>query len=81
MLAETLAKVSPGIAVAILAHIDLGLAGLHLFGSEYLQKKFGVPAVQGKVLMCLGNTEGVAGSDVVGIAMMAQKVDAGSGSF
>jgi alkylation response protein AidB-like acyl-CoA dehydrogenase len=77
MLAETLAKVSPGGAVAILAHIDLGLAGLYLFGSEYLQKEFGVPAVQGKSLMCLGNTEGIAGSDVAGIAMTVQKVDGG----
>jgi alkylation response protein AidB-like acyl-CoA dehydrogenase len=77
MLAETLAKVSPGVAVAILAHIDLGLAGLYLYGSEYLQKEFGVPAVQGKSLMCLGNTESVAGSDVAGIAMTVQKVDGG----
>lgn len=77
MLTETLAKVSPGVAVAILAHIDLGLAGLYLFGSEYLQKEFGVPAVEGKSLMCLGNTEGVAGSDAAGIAMTVEKVDGG----
>jgi alkylation response protein AidB-like acyl-CoA dehydrogenase len=44
LLTETVAKVSPGVAVAILAHIDLGLAGIYLFGSEYLQKAFGVPA-------------------------------------
>ena len=77
MLAETLAMVSPGVAVAILAHIDLGLAGLYLFGSDYLKQEFGVPAVQGKSLMCLGNTEGIAGSDVAGIAMTVQKVDGG----
>lgn len=77
MLTETLAKVSPGVAVAILAHIDLGLAGLYLFGSEYLQKEFGVPAVEGKSLMCLGNTEGVAGSDAAGIAMTVEKVEGG----
>jgi alkylation response protein AidB-like acyl-CoA dehydrogenase len=77
MLAETVAKVSPGVAVAILAHIDLGLAGLYLFGSEHLQKEFGVPAVQGKSLMCLGNTESNAGSDVAGIAMTVKKVDDG----
>ena len=81
MLAETLAKVSPGVAVAILAHIDLVLAEFHLFRSEYLHKEFGVPAVQGKSLMCLGNTEGIAGSNVAGIAMPVKKVDAGSGSF
>jgi acyl-CoA dehydrogenase len=64
MLTETVAKVSPGVAVAILAHIDLGLAGLYLFGSEYLQKEFGVPAIEGKTLMYLGNTEGIAGKNL-----------------
>jgi alkylation response protein AidB-like acyl-CoA dehydrogenase len=64
MQTETVAKVSPGVAVAILAHIDLGLAGLYLFGSEYLQKEFGVPAIEGKTLMYLGNTEGIAGKNL-----------------
>ena len=77
MLTETVAKLSPGVAVAILAHIDLGLVGLYLFGSEYLQKEFGVPAVEGKSLMCLGNTEGIAGSDAAGITMTVKKVDGG----
>ena len=77
LLAEEVAKVSPGVAVAILAHIDLGLSGLHLFGSKRLRKKLGVPAAQGKKLMCLGNTESIAGSDVAGIAMQAKKVDGG----
>jgi alkylation response protein AidB-like acyl-CoA dehydrogenase len=77
LLAEELAKVSPGVAVAVLAHIDLGLTGLHLFGSERQQQKFGIPAAQGNSLMCLGNTEALAGSDVAGIAMQAEKVDGG----
>ena len=77
LLAETVAKVSPGVAVAILAHIDLGLSGLYHFGSKRLRKKFGLPAVQGKTLMCLGNTENIAGSDVAGIAMQAKKVENG----
>ena len=73
LLAEEVAKVSPGVAVAILAHIDLGLSGLFHFGSKRLRKKFGIPAAQGKSLMCLGNTENIAGSDVPGIAMQAKK--------
>ncbi|MBW2410800.1 MAG: acyl-CoA dehydrogenase [Deltaproteobacteria bacterium] len=72
-----MAKISPGVAVAILAHIDLGLSGLYHFGSKRLRKKFGIPAVQGKTLMCLGNTENIAGSDVAGIAMQAKKVEDG----
>ncbi len=77
LLAETVAKISPGVAVAILAHIDLGLSGLFHFGTKRLRKKFGIPAVQGKTLMCLGNTENIAGSDVAGIAMQAKKIEDG----
>jgi alkylation response protein AidB-like acyl-CoA dehydrogenase len=77
LLAEEMAKTSPGVAVAILAHIDLGLSGLYHFGSNQLREKFGIPAVEGKLLMCLGNTENIAGSDVAGIAMQAKKIDGG----
>jgi len=34
IMAEELAKVSPGVTVAALAHVDLGLMGLFLFGSR-----------------------------------------------
>ena len=77
LMAEEVAKVSPGVAVAILAHIDLGLSGLFHFGSKRLREKFGIPAVRGKSLMCLGNTENIAGSDVAAIAMQAKKIDDG----
>jgi alkylation response protein AidB-like acyl-CoA dehydrogenase len=77
ILAEELAKVSPGVAVAVLAHVDLGLMGLFLFGSAQLQQQYGDSAASGKTLMCLGNTETLAGSDVAGIALTAKKVDGG----
>jgi alkylation response protein AidB-like acyl-CoA dehydrogenase len=77
LLAEAVAKVSPGVAVAILAHIDLGLSGVYLFGSKPIRKKFGIPAIEGKTIMCLGNTENIAGSDVAGIAMHAKRADGG----
>jgi len=77
LLAEAVAKVSPGVAVAILAHIDLGLSGVYLFGSKQIRKKFGIPAIEGKTIMCLGNTENIAGSDVAGIAMHAKRADDG----
>ena len=76
-LAEELAKASPGVAVAVLAQIDLGLMGLLLFGSDNLKKLYGDAAVKGKTLMCLGNTERQAGSDVAGIEMRARKVKGG----
>jgi len=77
LISEELAKISPGVAIAALAHIDLGLTGLALFGSQQLLQTFGSAAVKGKSVMCLGNTENKAGSDVAGIAMSADKVDGG----
>jgi alkylation response protein AidB-like acyl-CoA dehydrogenase len=77
LFAEEMAKISPGVAVAVLAHQDLGLTGLWLFGSPPLQKKYGPPAVLGKTLLCIGNTESEAGSDSANIAMQANKVDGG----
>ena len=41
LLVEQLAMVSPGVAVAVLAHMDLGLMGLWLFGSDDLKKRYG----------------------------------------
>jgi len=77
LIAEELAVHSPGVAIAALAHVDLGLMGLHLFGSRPQLQAHGASAAQGKTLMCLGNTENFAGSDVAGIAMTATKVDGG----
>jgi len=77
LIAEELAKVSPGVAVAVLAQIDLGLMGLFLFGSDKLKKQYGHAAAGGKTLLCLGNTEPQAGSDVAGIEMRARKVKGG----
>jgi len=77
MIAEELAKVSPGVAIVALAHVDLGLMGLFLFGSKHLHQTYGASAVQGKTVMCLGNTENKAGSDVAGVSMSADKVDGG----
>jgi len=77
LIAEELAKVSPGAAIAALAHVDLGLMGLFLFGSKALHQTYGEAAAGGKTVMCLGNTENLAGSDVAGISMTAGKVDGG----
>ena len=77
LILEELAKLSPGIAVAMLAHVNLGLIGLFLFGSEQLKRIYGSSAAIGKTVMCVGNSENMAGSDVAGIAMTARKVDGG----
>jgi short/branched chain acyl-CoA dehydrogenase len=74
---EELAKLSPGVAVAVLAQIDLGLMGLLLFGSDKLKERYGGSAARGETLMSLGNTERQAGSDAAGIETRAQKVEGG----
>ena len=77
LIGETLAAVSPGVAVATLAHVDLGLMGLWLYGSDKLKKKYGPSAVKGETLLCLGNSETHAGSDVAAVSMKAEKVTDG----
>ncbi len=68
---EETARLSAGVAIAMLAHADLGFAGLHLFGSPALLEAHGPGAVRGETLLCLGNTEAHAGSDVAAIKMRA----------
>ena len=77
LVAEALAVVSPGVAIAALAHIDLGLMGLYLFGSPDHHRIYSPDAARGNKIMCLGNTENLAGSDVAGIALKADKIDDG----
>ena len=77
IIAEELAKVSPGVAIVSLAHVDLGLMALYLFGSQKLHEIYGSKASTGKAVMCMGNTEKKAGSDVAGISMTADMADGG----
>jgi len=77
LIEEELAKRSPGVAVALLAHVNLGFISLYLHGSEELKAKYGRSAAEGETFMCLGNTENLAGSDVAGIRMEAKETDDG----
>ena len=77
LLMEELAKVSPGVAVAVLVQISLGAKGIALFGSRGQKEAVMGPALKGDLLLCLGNTEPTAGSDVAGIATRAERVDGG----
>jgi len=77
LIAEELAKISPGAAVAALAHADLGMMGVCLFGSHALQRRYLPGAASGRTVMCLGNTEGQAGSDVAAVAARAVPVSGG----
>lgn len=77
LIEEELAKRSPGVAVAVLAHVNLGFISLYLHGSEDLKTRYGPSAAAAETFMCLGNTENRAGSDVAGIGMEAREVDGG----
>ena len=74
---EEMARISSGVAIAVLAHTDLGFAGLHLFGSRSLRERHEPQAVQGETLLCLGNTEAHAGSDVAALRLEARPVTGG----
>jgi alkylation response protein AidB-like acyl-CoA dehydrogenase len=77
LLAEELARRSPGAAIAALAHAELGMMGLFLFGSQNLQRRYAESALNGETIMCLGNTENRAGSDVAAMATRAEAVSGG----
>ncbi len=74
---EHLGIISPGTGVAVLAQVSLGMMGIILFGSDN-QKELHLPsAALGQKLVCLGNTEARAGSDVAGISTSATSVEGG----
>ncbi|MFZ5516634.1 MAG: acyl-CoA dehydrogenase family protein [Candidatus Zhuqueibacterota bacterium] len=77
LLMEEIAKLSPGLAIAVLVQISLGLKGLHLFGTTDQKKQLLGSSASGTMLLCVGNTENLAGSDVAGISTSAEKVTDG----
>ncbi len=77
LMEQHLGAVSPGVGVAVLVHVSLGTKGITLFGSPDQKSLYLPPAARGETLICLGNTEPGAGSDVAGIASRAEKVDGG----
>ncbi len=77
LLLEALAKLSPGVAITVLVQISLGTKGLFLFGTDEQKKQYLAGAIKGETLLCVGNTENRAGSDVANISASAEKVDGG----
>lgn len=77
ILQENLAKISPGVAVAVLVQNSLGMVPLFLFGSAKQKQNHLPSAVRGETLLCLGNTEHKAGSDVANVRMQAENVKGG----
>ena len=74
---EELAKHSPGVAVSVAVHMSLGSKGIRLFGSDEQKNALLKPAMTGETLICLGNTEADAGSDVAAVASTVEKTEGG----
>ncbi len=74
---EHLGTISPGVGVAVLVQVSLGAQGIILFGNQDQKDRYLPPAARGETLVCLGNTEPGAGSDVASVASTAKKVDGG----
>ena len=77
LILERLARVSPGVAVTVLIVSDLGMSALYLFGTKRLRDQYADAVVRGKTLICIGNSENMAGSDAAGIRMKAERVAGG----
>ncbi len=77
LLMEALARVSPGMAITMLVQISLGTKGLHLFGTTAQKQDHFAAAIRGETLLCVGNTENLAGSDVANISARAEQVNDG----
>jgi alkylation response protein AidB-like acyl-CoA dehydrogenase len=77
LLLEHLGTISPGTGVAVLVHASLGAKAIALFGNTAQRALYLPGAARGETLLCLGNTEPSAGSDVAGIASTVKKVDGG----
>ncbi|MBI3926708.1 MAG: acyl-CoA dehydrogenase family protein [Armatimonadetes bacterium] len=73
ILAEELGRAGcAGVPMAILVQTDIGVSGLAEFGSHELKKKFLQPAIEGRMVACLGVSEPDAGSDVAAIRTRAR---------
>jgi short-chain 2-methylacyl-CoA dehydrogenase len=60
---EELARVDGSCAITVEAHISLGTAPFHYFGTEAQKQEWLVPLASGKLLASFGLTEPEAGSD------------------
>ncbi len=63
---EALSRVCASTGITYSAHVSLGGAPLHLFGTEAQKEKYLVPLCEGKTLGAFGLTEPNAGSDAGG---------------
>jgi alkylation response protein AidB-like acyl-CoA dehydrogenase len=62
-----------GLSMGIAVQTDMAMPPILKFGTEEQKQRWLVPAIKGKVILCLGISEPDAGSDVAGIKTRAVK--------
>ncbi len=70
---EEMAKANSGVAASAMAHVNLALMPIYVFGTEEQRTKYLVPGIKGEKIGAFGLTEPYAGSDVQGIRTTALK--------
>jgi len=70
---EEMAKANSGVAASAMAHVNLALMPLYVFGTEEQKQRYLVPGIKGEKIGAFGLTEPYAGSDVQGIRTTAVK--------
>ncbi|HEY4715639.1 MAG TPA: acyl-CoA dehydrogenase family protein [bacterium] len=70
---EEMGRVNSGIAASAMAHTNLALMPVAVFGTGEQKKKYLVPGIRGEKIGAFGLTEPDAGSDVKGIKTFAKK--------
>lgn len=70
---EEMAKANSGVAASAMAHVNLALMPIFVFGTEEQKKKYLIPGIKGEKIGAFGLTEPYAGSDVQGIRTVAVK--------
>jgi citronellyl-CoA dehydrogenase len=74
LMAETLGHVSCGaVPMAIGVQTDMATPALARFGSDELRREFLAPAIEGRMVACVGVSEQGAGSDVSSIRTTARR--------
>lgn len=72
---EEIARVDPGLCLAVAAHNSLACGHINFFGNEEQKKKYLPPLARGEYLGCWGLSEPGSGSDAAGMLTTAELKD------
>lgn len=70
---EEIARIDPGVCLAVAAHNSLACNHISLFGTEEQKRQYLVPLAEGRHLGCWGLSEPGSGSDAAGMLTFAER--------